>query len=396
MCFGLYGRLGGSFFFSRGKLGREQGHFLFMTIAFQLALNVPGLREHVNRIMCIQPALHTKSMEVQLRSLIIDALAQLEPRPQHTPVVIIDGLDECEGHGTQQDILALISEAVGTHKVPLRFLIASRPEAHIRESFEQTSLYTITRRIVLDESFNPNRDIKVFLQDGFSKIFQRNSRLLSHVEAPWPGEGVIDLLVQKSSGQFIYAATALKFIGAEFFHPMKQLEIVLEPTRRSSAFSDLDHLYTQILSVYPNPEAVIHVLGILLAFHCPQPPAVIEDILGMSEGEAKLVLRGLHSLLSFPDDDDDVKRVVDEADPYGHFEGIRLLHASFHDYLIDKGRSGPYFIDMPEARAQLTVAGFSLITKWILNIERCEVPSMFPLGCDDIPLQRRHDTTSPS
>ncbi|KAF8150920.1 hypothetical protein B0H34DRAFT_156525 [Crassisporium funariophilum] len=371
MCFGLNGWLGGSFFFSRGKLGREQGHFLFMTIAYQLALNVPGLREHVNRIMCIQPALHTKSMEVQLRSLIIDALAQLESRPQHTPVVIIDGLDECESHGTQQAILALISEAVGTHKVPLRFLIGSRPEAHIRESFDKTSLYTITRRVVLDESFAPNRDIKVFLQDGFSKIFEGNSRLLSHVEATWPGEGVIDLLVQKSSGQFIYAATVLKFIGAEFFHPMKQLEIVLEPTpRRSTAFSDLDHLYTQILSVYPNPEAVIHVLGVLLVLHCPQRPAVIEDILGMDEGEAKLVLRGLHSLLSFPDDNDDVKRTVDEADVKGHGGGIRLLHASFRDYLIDKGRSGPFFIDTSEADARLTVAGYSLITKWILNLER--------------------------
>ena len=42
---------GGSFFFSRGKKGRDQGHYLFSTIAYQLALNVPGLRQFVNRIM---------------------------------------------------------------------------------------------------------------------------------------------------------------------------------------------------------------------------------------------------------------------------------------------------------------------------------------------------------
>ena len=38
---------GGSFFFSRGKKGRDEGHYLFSTIAYQLALKVPGLRQHV-------------------------------------------------------------------------------------------------------------------------------------------------------------------------------------------------------------------------------------------------------------------------------------------------------------------------------------------------------------
>jgi Cdc6-like AAA superfamily ATPase len=33
------GNLGCSFFFSRGKEGRDQGHYLFSTIAYQLALN---------------------------------------------------------------------------------------------------------------------------------------------------------------------------------------------------------------------------------------------------------------------------------------------------------------------------------------------------------------------
>ena len=59
---------GGSFFFSRG---RDQGQFLFSTIAYQLALNVPGLRHHV--IMKLNPILYTKSMDAQLQTLIVDA-----------------------------------------------------------------------------------------------------------------------------------------------------------------------------------------------------------------------------------------------------------------------------------------------------------------------------------
>ena len=79
---------GGSFFFSRGKQGRDQGHFLFSTIAYQLALKVPGLRQHVNRIMELDPILHTKSMDVQLQALIVDAFQHLSPLPPHSHLVI--------------------------------------------------------------------------------------------------------------------------------------------------------------------------------------------------------------------------------------------------------------------------------------------------------------------
>jgi NACHT domain len=83
-----------SFFFSRGKKGRDEGHFLFSTIAYQLALKVPGLRRHLNHIVELDPTLHTKSMDVQLQSLIIDAFQHLSPLPQRPYLVVIDGLDE--------------------------------------------------------------------------------------------------------------------------------------------------------------------------------------------------------------------------------------------------------------------------------------------------------------
>ena len=112
---------GASFFFSRGKTGRDQGHFLFSTIAYQLALKVPGLRQHINRIMELDPTLHTKSMDVQLRTLIVDAFQNLSPLPQRPYLVIIDGLDECHDKATQQAILRLLCETITVHKLPLRF-----------------------------------------------------------------------------------------------------------------------------------------------------------------------------------------------------------------------------------------------------------------------------------
>ena len=342
---------GGSFFFSRGKNGRDGGHFLFSTIAYQLALKVPGLRQHVNRIMGSDPTLHTKSMDVQLQTLIIDAFKYLSPLPQCSYLVIIDGLDECNDKASQQLILRLLCETITVHKLPLRFLIGSRPESHIRASFDQESLYTITQRVVLDETFDPGRDIQVFLQDGFAKICAENP-ILSHVEKPWPREGIIDLLVQRSSGQFIYAATVLKFVGADFCSPTKQLDLVLKPD--STAFSDLDHLYTQILSVYPSTVNVVQVLGIITIASRRDLAEVFEDIFGMEEGELKLVLRGLSSLL----EDNNGRDLKKEIIP-------RFAHASFSDYLFNSRRSGPFHVNRSEYENQVTLRSFALIMQSI-------------------------------
>jgi len=359
---GYYENFGGTFFFSRGKNGRDQGHFLSPTIAYQLALRVPGLRQHVNRIMKEDPTLHTKTIAVQLQTLIVDAFQSLSPLPQRSYLVIIDGLDECQDKATQQHILLLLCEAITTRKLPLRLLIGSRPEFHIRNSFDQKVLYTITRRVILDETFNPGRDIQVFLQDGFAKICAKHADILCHVEQPWPSESIIDLLVQRSSGQFIYAATVLKFVGADFCSPTKQLDLVLMPD--SKAFSDLDQLYTQILSVYPSTANIVQVLGIILAFDTTSlTPQVIEDILGMEEGEVKLVLRGLSSLIAFVGDENEEYLTKRVRNPY--VGSVYLTHASFRDYLVDSSRSGPFHINQWAHKNQAIIWSFALITKWI-------------------------------
>ena len=356
------GRFGASFFFSRGKTGRGKGHYLFSTIAYQLALNLPYLRTPIDKAMQANPILYTKSMMIQMRSLIIDSFRKLSESIDHMPTVIIDGLDECDGRDTQLLILEIIYDAVAIHKLPLRFLIASRSEAHIREAFDRPTLRSITKRVVLDESFGPNQDIEKYLRDGFETIHDRNSTLMKQVVRPWPGTGVLDLLVQKASGQFIYASTVLKFVGDEFYNPISQLDIILKTSpSNGTPFSDLDHLYSQILSTYPTPtrEKLICVLGTVLALHCPQPPEVIEDLLGLEIGP---VLWGLHSLIRFPDISNENSK---NSTLVSKDNQVQLLHASFRDYLVDANRSGHFFIDINLSRVQITKAGFQLMAKWI-------------------------------
>ncbi|KAJ7918022.1 hypothetical protein B0H13DRAFT_1543425, partial [Mycena leptocephala] len=127
------GRLGASFFFKRGHPSRGHAKRLFATIAYQLALVLPDLNHHISQRVEKNPSLVDKSLSTQLRKLIV------EPCRQNTStralVVVIDGLDECEGQTVQQEILCSIGRAVIEQQLPLQFLIASRPESHIWEIF---------------------------------------------------------------------------------------------------------------------------------------------------------------------------------------------------------------------------------------------------------------------
>ena len=114
---------------------------------------------------------------------------------------------------------------------------------------------------------------------------------------------------------------------------MEQLALVLKPD--PTAFSDLDHLYTKILSVYPSAEKIVQFLGTMIAYDLPE---VIEDIIEMKEGELKLMLRGLSSLIY---DDENEERLDEEIRSYYSF-----AHASFGDYLFDSNRSREFHVNM--------------------------------------------------
>jgi len=242
---------GGCFFFRR-KVSKCDGKgFLFSTLAYQLAINVEGMREHVNQAMENNPGLPTKSAAIQLQKLILEPFMRL-PTLRPSPVMIIDGLDECDGSEAQRDILSLVSRASTILEGTIRFIIASRPEHQITQMFSSEPLLRMTRRLVLDEDYESLSDITTYLRDGFTAIRLRSNMNCSQI--PWPSNSQVKELAWRASGQFIYASTVLKFIGSDFCDPAEQLNIILHPSPiQAVAFSELDRLYTQILSVYPDP-----------------------------------------------------------------------------------------------------------------------------------------------
>ena len=359
-------RYAGSFFFTSGKPGCDQGSALFCTLAYQIAIYVPGMREAVNNAMIADITLQTKSMEVQIQSLIVEPFKRCQFPPAHTPTILIDGLDECQGSDTQRAILKLIANAKTAAGVPLRFLIASRPEFWIRDEFDRQPLFDITQRLELSYSWRASLDIKKYLEDGFAEIYDKNLDVMAGVQRPWPPTNIIDRLVYDASGQFVYASTILKFVGAEFCDPRIQLNIISTPgPLQAPAFSDLDRLYTKILSVYPRRASLIRVLeGLLVDAH----PTAIEKCFGVELGELNMVLRATSSLLSRDevtvDQDEDLELIYGRKTPR-----IYLCHRSFREYLMDQNRSGEFAVNHQVVTDELFNHYFDLIINGLNGIQ---------------------------
>ncbi|KAJ7474809.1 hypothetical protein FB451DRAFT_1174236 [Mycena latifolia] len=147
-------RLGASFFFRRDHTTRGNAKGLIATLAYQLALNNPALKPHILQAVENDPSVVGRGMAVQLRKLILEPCRLLtDSGPQ---IMLIDGLDECEDPSVQLEILRLIGSIVNDHSLPLRFIIASRPEVYIREKLEE-SFHGLYDSINLEQSFEDVR-----------------------------------------------------------------------------------------------------------------------------------------------------------------------------------------------------------------------------------------------
>ncbi|KAJ7840980.1 hypothetical protein B0H13DRAFT_1473018, partial [Mycena leptocephala] len=247
-------QLAAAFFFARWRAEGDSGKRLFPTIAYQLALHVPSLRKSIGLAVEKDPAICDKAIEEQVHALIVKPITggDLEAEPSRPYLVIIDGLDECDSKSMQSGIITVLFHPLVENNLPFRLLICSRPEPHIRETFRET-FYSLPgnvdfRRLVLDETFKPGLDILHFLRDRFCEIRRKR---LPHYDASWPSERELETLVHSASGQFIYAATVMKFVDDEYCHPVEQLSTLLNLSTietGTSPFADLDTLYTHLLS----------------------------------------------------------------------------------------------------------------------------------------------------
>ncbi|KAF7364216.1 hypothetical protein MSAN_01081200 [Mycena sanguinolenta] len=332
------GRLGASFFFKRSHTTRGNARTLFSTIAYQLALSVPWLRTPISQTVEDNPSILVRSLEIQIKELI------MKPCGRHglsdSIAILIDGLDECDGHDVQREILRTIRNLFSpTNTISLRFIVASRPELHIREVLESSFYSGHYRSLNVEQSFD---DVREYLSNELARI-HREHDTMTNVLLPWPSLHILQELVYKSSGHFIYASTIIKFIDDKNYRPTQRLAMVqdLESTGSESAFEALDQLYMTILSSAARQSELLPILCAIVKFKlCPED---IDRLFRFAEGETRLLLRSLHSVLEIPL----------KADGVSIPSHISSHHASFLDFLNNPGRSWTFCVGTLHHRINL-------------------------------------------
>jgi hypothetical protein len=358
----ISGCLVACFFWSRSAAGRNNEERLIASLAYQLLTAIPQLRHLIEEVVATDPYIFTRSLATQMESLIIQPLKKAYENNRKArvdsegpKVIILDGLDECATQEAQQSILKVIGDSVRKFPIPICFLIASRPEKAIRDSFNDQPLLAITARLVLDDRYHPDDDIRLFLTESFESV-KRTHELRSLLPRAWPTTQEIDQLVRKSSGQFIYAATVVKFVRSSRGRPKEQLDIILGITAAAAdaaPFAELDALYCRIFSFVlknhlPRALEILSVAFLVETYGEHLTARRIETILSYRHGELQLILIDLHSVLYVP-----VLKAEDDEDQFDEENKLRILHTSLQDFLMDQSRSKEFYIDERKAHARI-------------------------------------------
>ena len=349
-----------SHFFSRTS-ERSDGDRVIPTLTLQLQQAFPVLERHIKGVIRKDPGIFNRLRSIQMEELVVKPLhcrrltrlhfmrrwlfrfqMYIDPQAHNGRLIVIDGLDECSDPEVQCDLLHIIASACSRIALPLRFLIASRPEIHIIQTFDSKAFELIgVKRINLGDDPDADLDIRQHLLGTFEGI---------RVNHPFgadfhPTEDMITNLVNKSSALFIYSDTVIKYIQHPRGRPDKRLEAILgisSPRVGDRPFAQLDALYMHIFSSANgiHNDTINSIFGIMSLASQQQydylKPSLtfLELALALETREIILLLDDFVSLVDLPQD---------PAEP------IQFFHSSFLGFLHDPERSGEFGLDLSVA-----------------------------------------------
>ncbi|KAJ2919382.1 hypothetical protein MD484_g1011, partial [Candolleomyces efflorescens] len=374
------GILGCAFFFSSQDPTRNNLSRIIPTIAFQLGQKDPRLREYVSRAVEDDPPIFDKDIRAQMDTLVVGPFQQLcadggFDGSKFPHAILIDGLDECSGEEKQEELLSTIKHCLLDNNLPFRIFIASRPEWAIRTALNpelQGYLHSLAYHIQLSDKYDATNDIRRFLWRRLQAIGSRSSDPRARSRS-WPLYGDIEKLVLSASGQFVYAATIVKYVSERRSSPVDRLQTVLDWTpenaHRARPFEALDILYTGILTAAKESYEAVDTnqghsfLLVLRTHHVNSDDRTgtifyadhIDDILDLEKGTHEIIVSDLHSLVAF------------RADNNSTFVRLQFYHRSFSEFLDSKIRSKNLFISETEVKSYVSEAILRRISQFTLN-----------------------------
>lgn len=322
-------RLGASFFFAQDVPDLGDARLLITTIACHLARLDGAVGAAIkaaarNYLSTQAPGL--KSTWRQFRDLLFEPLEPLDPPPEPI-IIVIDALDEASDSDSAVANLGLLVTQLVTLPVNIKLFVTSRPDPKIQSALSSASLLVLhdVEKTILEH------DVRMYVEYAFREIQDVDTGFRYTPED-------VQSLVDQSGGLFIYVSTVIELLR-DSVDPLGALQDVL----RSGSDCMLDQLYLQVLerafggrnwdsTIGGNRDAWderLQVLATLVLTQDRNSCVALAGLLNKSTTTIRDTLSHLGAVVLVPQEDD---------------LPIRILHASFADFILDATRcTNPHF-----------------------------------------------------
>jgi hypothetical protein len=185
-------------------------------------------------------------------------------------------------------------------------------------------------------------DIRFFLHSELHELCHTHP-VQYDLPLHWPSSEDVETLVDKSSGQFIYASTVVKFISSHRHRPTVRLEIILglRPMGKDLPFAELDALYRYVISSVEDPRTTVQIIAMALTLQRRSDNVIfLASFLDLAPSDIKLYLIDLGSLVEYSERD---------GQPF-----LNILHATLGDFLFDEARSQELYVERRSIHTKIT------------------------------------------
>ena len=332
------GRLSGSHFCQHNKERYRNPKVMLQSLACQLSDVLPEYKSELVKKLSRNLGVDMNSLEVQeLFEFLFEEPLRRVGDPGRNLLLVIDGLDESEYKG-RNDLLDVVANYFCKLPVWFRFLVTTRPEVNIADRLKKFN------PIQLEQDNEENvKDIRLFLEKQLSSVIQAGCK-----------EVIIDALVRKAAGHFLYAYLMVDFIEENFsLLTPEELGRIL-PSGVSSVYQSYFERLERELKI--GEDQFLTFLSAMAAAREPLPQDFVSKMLlsdSKSPSGPRNVTKAINSISTLLPIHDDC---------------IVFFHKSVKDWLTDRTTYGQHTFSVDEKQGHVMLS--QLCTSELNNVKR--------------------------
>ncbi|KAG8813906.1 hypothetical protein FRC17_001384 [Serendipita sp. 399] len=324
----MSGYLASRFCFSASVNSEEPLKDLCFGLARGLVGCQPKIRDLVSDMLDDGSDDHYSYFDVCFKRLILEPLQ--DPRAPRPAVLVIDGLDHGTTKQQRKELLNALIRLLPSAK-HVKVLLTSLPLQDIREHLVDSPLVCGSDMQLLDVHATSHPDITTYVDSQLSKYSKRGKITPEHRK----------MIVAKSDGLFLYAATVCRMLASD---RLGRLQMLSASTAPPDIEKKMDELYMSVLDQVEigrgEDQSIMDVLStIVVAFQ----PISIDTISTFvpSIDEMEDIVGDLSGVL--------------QISKSTHF--VKIIHPTFRDFLLsNRERANSYFVDAASSHARMAIA----------------------------------------